>query len=67
MRLDCSSARFRINRLKGEKCSGGKLCKERLTVFLCVFMSGEMEKRVVIGKEVKPRCFLNLDIRKRSV
>jgi hypothetical protein len=36
--------------LKGEKCSGGKLCKERLTVFLCGFMSGEMEKPLVIGK-----------------
>jgi hypothetical protein len=28
--------------LKGEKCFGGKLCKERLTAFLCGFMSGEM-------------------------
>ena len=35
--------------LKGEKCSGGKLCKERLTVFLCGFMSGEVEKLLVIG------------------
>jgi hypothetical protein len=34
MKLDCSSARFRINRcLKGEKCWGGKLCKERLTTY----------------------------------
>jgi hypothetical protein len=48
--------------LKGEKCLGGKLCKEKLTVFLCGFMSGEMEKPLVIGKATKPRCFRNLDI-----
>ena len=35
--------------LKGEKCSDGKLCKERLTAFLCSFMSGEMKKPLVIG------------------
>ena len=48
--------------LKGEKCSGGKLCKEGLTVFIYGFMSGEMEKTLVIGKTAKPRCFRNLDI-----
>ena len=53
--------------LKGEKCSGGKLCKDRLTVFLCGFISGEMEKPLVIGKAAKPRCFRNLDIRKLPV
>jgi hypothetical protein len=36
--------------LKGKKCSGGKLCKERSTAFLCGFMSGEMEKPLVMGK-----------------
>jgi hypothetical protein len=40
--------------LKGEKRSGGKLCKERSTVFVCGFMSGEMEKPLVIGKAAKP-------------
>jgi len=39
--------------LKGEKCSVGKLCKARLTLFLCGFMSGEMEKPLVIGKAAK--------------
>ena len=29
--------------LKGENCSGGKLRKESLTVFLCGFVSREME------------------------
>lgn len=51
--------------LKGEKCSGGKLCKERLTVFLCGFMSGEMEKPLVIGKAA--RCFKNMDLQKLPV
>ena len=53
--------------LKGEKCSGGKLCKERLTIFLCGFMSGEMEKPLLIGKAAKQRYFRNLDIRKIPV
>jgi hypothetical protein len=34
--------------LKGEKCSGGKLKQKRLTIFLCGFMTGEMEKPLVI-------------------
>ena len=53
--------------LKGEKCLGGKLCKERLTLFLYGFMSGEMEKPLVVGKAAKSRCFRNLDIRKLPV
>ena len=53
--------------LKGEKCSGGKLRKERLTVFLRGFMSGEMEEPLVIGKAAKPRCFRNLGIQKLPV
>src|SRR5215469_5048182 len=68
MRLDCSSARFRIKLcLKGEKCSGEKVCKERLTAFLCGFMSSETEKPLVIGKAANPRRFRNLDIRKLPV
>ena len=53
--------------LKGEICSGRKLCKERLTVFLCGFMSGEMEKTLVIGKAAKPQCFRNPVVRKLPV
>lgn len=48
--------------LRGEKCVGGKMSKERLTVFLCGNMLGNMEKAVVIGKAKKPRCFKKLDI-----
>ena len=52
--------------LKGEKCSGGKLQRKN-DCFLRGFMSGEMEKPLVIGKAGKPRCFRNLDLRKLPV
>ncbi len=43
---------------KGEKCSGGKLSKERLTVLLCANSDGsEKLPPLVIGKSVKPHCF----------
>jgi hypothetical protein len=48
--------------VKGGKCTGGKMYKERLTVLLCGNMVGEMEKPLVIGKAAKPRCFKNLKI-----
>jgi hypothetical protein len=38
------------------------MSKERLTVLLCGNIVGEMEKPLVIGKAVKPRCFKNLKI-----
>jgi len=47
--------------VKSEECKGGKLSKERLTVFLCANMEGEFEKPLVIGKAQKPRCFKNVD------
>ncbi|XP_053571634.1 tigger transposable element-derived protein 6-like [Bombina bombina] len=47
--------------VKREKCTGGKLSKERLTVFLCGNMDGRLEKPLVIGKATKPRCFKNID------
>ncbi|XP_053555651.1 tigger transposable element-derived protein 4-like [Bombina bombina] len=47
--------------VKREKCTGGKLSKERLTVFLCGNMDGRLEKPLVIGKAAKPRCFKNID------
>jgi hypothetical protein len=43
---------------KDEKCSGGKLSKERLTVLLCSNSDGsEKLPPLVIGKSCKPRCF----------
>ena len=53
--------------LRREKCSGGKMSKERSTVFLCANMAGKLEKPLVIGKAAKPRCFKHLDINKLPV
>ncbi|GBL74291.1 Tigger transposable element-derived protein 6 [Araneus ventricosus] len=53
--------------LEGEKCSGGKISKERLTLLLCCNMLEDFEIPVVIGKTKKPRCFKNIDVRKLSV
>lgn len=46
-------------KLKGETCSGGKLSKERITVYLCTSMTGEKRKPLIIGKYKNPRCFKN--------
>jgi hypothetical protein len=48
--------------VKEEKCTGGKMFQEGLTVLLCGNMVGEMEKPIVIGKAAKARCFMNLKI-----
>ncbi len=48
--------------LRGEKCVGGKMSKERLTLFLCGNMAGEMEKCIIIGKAKQPRCFRKLNV-----
>jgi hypothetical protein len=45
----------------GEKCTGGKMSKERLTV-LSGNVVGEIKKPLVIGKAAKPRYFKNLKI-----
>lgn len=46
---------------KGEKCSGGKLAKDRITVALCTNMTGSDKLTpLVIGKSAKPRCFKNI-------
>lgn len=51
---------------EGEKCSGGKLSKERLSVLVCAFADGSMEKPLVIGKAAKPRCFKNIDLAEQT-
>lgn len=48
--------------LKHEKCTGGKLSKERLTILHCVNLAGEKEKLLVIGKTKKPRAFKNINV-----
>ncbi|XP_056645814.1 tigger transposable element-derived protein 6-like [Diorhabda sublineata] len=46
---------------KGEKCSNGKLSKERITVLVAANMSGsEKRKHFVIGKSKNPHCFKNV-------
>jgi hypothetical protein len=42
---------------KNDKCIGGELSKERLTVLLCASSMGEKLKPLVIGKSRQPRCF----------
>lgn len=43
---------------KGEKCSGGKLSKERITALFCANMDGsEKLPLLIIGKSLNPRCF----------
>ena len=47
--------------LKNERCSGGKLSKDRLTVMLTVFANGsKLDKPIIIGKSLNPRCFKGL-------
>jgi len=50
--------------VKSEECKGGKLSKERLTVFLYANMEAEFQKPLVIGKAQKPRCCKNVDPKK---
>lgn len=46
---------------KGEKCHGGKLSKQRITVLLLANADGsEKFPLLVIGKAKKPRCFKNI-------
>jgi hypothetical protein len=42
---------------KADKCIGGKLAKERVTILLTVSAMGEKLKPFVIAKSLMPRCF----------
>lgn len=46
--------------LKGQRCSGGKYSKNRLTGLVCSNALGEKLPIFVIGKSHKPRCFKNI-------
>ena len=46
--------------LSGEKCSGGKNCKVRLTGMAAASATGETLEMFVIGKFKKPLCFKNV-------
>ena len=46
--------------MKGERCSGGKKSKERITILLGANMDGSDKLPLLaIGKSAKPRCFKN--------
>lgn len=48
-------------KFKGEKCSGGKLSKERVTVLVAANMSGSIKRKLlVIAKSKMLRCFKNV-------
>lgn len=47
---------------RAEKCVGGKMAKERLTIMLCANMIGEKEKLLVIGKAARPRAMKNIAV-----
>lgn len=44
---------------RSEKCYGGKLSKERLTILFCAYMAGQQEDMLVIGKAAQPRAYKN--------
>ena len=46
---------------KGEKCSGGKKSKQRMTVAFFSNAEGETEKLVIIWKYENPRCFSRVE------
>ena len=46
--------------LYGEKCSGGKNSKVRLTGMAAASAAGEKLEMFVLGKSKKPRCFKNV-------
>ncbi len=47
--------------LKGEKCHGGELSEERITILLAVNLDGtEKLLALMIGKSAKSRCFKNI-------
>lgn len=46
---------------KGETCSGGKMSKKKLTVFVCANIIGTSKKILfIIEKSKTPRCFENI-------
>ena len=53
---------------KGEKCTGGKESKVRVSVMLLANMTGTDKQRIlVIGKSQKQRCFQNISITQLGV
>ncbi|KAJ8888291.1 hypothetical protein PR048_007778 [Dryococelus australis] len=44
-----------------ERCVGGKKAKERISVFMCGDMMGDLEKLLAFEKTASPRSFKGLD------
>ena len=57
MSLACSTS---VYHLFGEKCSGGKNSKVRLTSLAAASATGEKLEMFVIRKSKNPRCFKNV-------
>ena len=53
--------------IKGHECIGDKKAKEWITLALCVSMTGEFERPLVIGRAAKPPCFKHLCLDKLPV
>ncbi|GBM64586.1 Tigger transposable element-derived protein 6 [Araneus ventricosus] len=52
---------------KSEEARGGKIPKKRLTISFCVRAPGEKEKRLVIWRCQRPRCFKGKDLNRLGV
>ncbi|KAL4096550.1 hypothetical protein QTP88_021480 [Uroleucon formosanum] len=53
---------------KKDVLSGSKKAMDRITVLLCVNLTGsDKRKLLVVGKSLKPRCFKNMSINKMPV
>ncbi|KAE9522886.1 hypothetical protein AGLY_016697 [Aphis glycines] len=53
---------------KKDVLSGSRKAMDRITVLLCVNMTGSDKKKLlVVGKSLKPRCFKNMSINKMPV
>lgn len=58
--LFCKLTPDKTLKFVGEKCVGGKLSKDRITVLIAANKTGtEKRKLLVIGKSQNPRCFKN--------
>jgi hypothetical protein len=50
----------KILKFKGEKCSGGKMSKDRITVLVIASMTGTVKKKLLVIGKSNPRCFKNV-------
>ncbi|XP_057327565.1 tigger transposable element-derived protein 6-like [Microplitis mediator] len=48
---------------KGDRCKGGKMAEERLSVLLCCSLTGEKFKPLVLGSAARPRVFKKEGVR----